>query len=114
MARVTEIKAVSTDDIEVKDARGRTLTLRKPNLLAQYQLVRLLGADTSANQTYLGMVMPLLYLQKIDGEVMNFANQRELDGLIHRLDEDGVIALTKGIQEHFATEDKPEDAIKKP
>lgn len=111
MARVTEVKAVS--DITVTDARGRVLTLKKPNVLAQYQLVRMLGAEASANQTYLGMVMPLLYLQAIDGETAAFANQRELDGVIQRLDEDGLMALSKGIAENFGTQDDAE-AVKKP
>lgn len=111
MARVTEVKTAS--DITVTDARGRVLALKKPNVLAQYQLVRMLGADASANQTYLGMVMPLLYLQSIDGEVASFANQRELDGIIHRLDEEGLMALSKGIAENFGQQNDAE-AVKKP
>jgi len=111
MARVTEVK--TTSDITVTDARGRVLALKKPNVLAQYQLVRMLGGDASANQTYLGMVMPLLYLQSIDGEVAGFSNQRELDGIIHRLDDEGLMALSKGIAENFGQQNDAE-AVKKP
>ena len=108
MAKV-EIKA----DVTVTDTRGRVLTLKRPNVLAQYQLVRMLGNEASQNQTYLGMVMPLLYLQAVDGEVQNFANQRELDGVIQLLDEDGLVALTQGIAENFTPKDE-EAGVKKP
>jgi hypothetical protein len=113
MAKVVDVQAKSAD-VQVKDAKGRVLTLRKPNVLAQYQLVRMLGADASSNQTYLSMVMPLLYLQAIDGEVVNFANQRELDAAIQKLDEEGLQALAQGIQENFARQEDARDAIKKP
>jgi len=113
MAKVVDVQTKSAD-VQVTDARGRVLTLRKPNVLAQYQLVRMLGADASSNQTYLSMVMPLLYLQAIDGEAVNFANQRELDAAIQRLDEEGLEALAKGIQENFTRQEDARDAIKKP
>jgi hypothetical protein len=113
MAKVVDVQAKSAD-VQVTDARGRVLTLRKPNVLAQYQLVRMLGADASSNQTYLAMVMPLLYLQSIDGEVVNFSNQRELDAAIQKLDEDGLEALAKGIQQNFVRQEDAGEAIKKP
>jgi hypothetical protein len=113
MAKVVDVHTKSAD-VQVTDARGRTLTLRKPNVLAQYQLVRMLGADASSNQTYLSMVMPLLYLQSIDGEVVNFSNQRELDAAIQKLDEEGLEALAKGIQQNFVRQEDAGEAIKKP
>lgn len=113
MARVSEVKTTASTDVEVTDARGRLLTLRKPNVLAQYQLVRMLGADASANQTYLAMVMPLLYLQSIDGETAGFSNQRELDAVIQKLDEEGLMALSKSIAENFGNQNDA-DAVKKP
>jgi hypothetical protein len=113
MAKVVDVQAKSAD-AQVTDARGRVLTLRKPNVLAQYQLVRMLGADASSNQTYLSMVMPLLYLQSIDGEVVNFSNQRELDAAIQKLDEEGLEALAKGIQQNFVRQEDAGEAIKKP
>jgi hypothetical protein len=113
MAKVVDVHTKS-DDVQVTDARGRVLTLRKPNVLAQYQLVRMLGADASSNQTYLSMVMPLLYLQSIDGEVVNFSNQRELDAAIQKLDEEGLEALAKGIQQNFVRQEDAGEAIKKP
>ncbi|MGC8703724.1 MAG: hypothetical protein ACP5RV_12465, partial [Thiomonas sp.] len=100
MAKVVDVQAKPAD-VEVTDALGRVLTLRRPNVLAQYQLVKMLGADVASNQVYLSMVMPLLYLQKIDGEAANFANVREMEAMIQRLDEEKMEALNRGIQENF-------------
>lgn len=110
MARVTEIKTVATPSaIEVKDARGRVLALRKPNVLAQFRLIEMLGA-TAENRIYLAMSIPLLYLQSIDGEAANFSTRRELEALIQQLDDDGIAALQEAIGEHFAP--PSEDATK--
>lgn len=113
MAKVVDVQSKPAD-VEVTDALGRVLTLRKPNVLAQYQLVKMLGADVASNQVYLSMVMPLLYLQKIEGDAANFSNQRELEALIQRLDEEGLQALASGIQEHFQSQPVDRDTLKKP
>lgn len=96
-----KVTPVSTPEITVTDARGRVLALKKPNVLAQFHLVEMLGA-TAENRVLLAMVTPLLYLQSIDGEPANFANRREMDAVIQRLDEDGFRALNDGIAEHFS------------
>lgn len=113
MTTATEVKVTSAPKIEVIDDRSRVIELRKPNILAQYYLVKMLGND-AANQTYLGMVAPLLYVYAINGEVANFSTPRQIDALIADLDEDGIRAVMKGIEEHFSGggEVKPEE-IKK-
>ena len=98
---------------EVTDARGRVLTVKRPNVLAQYRLVRTLGADAASNTPYLNMLMPLLYLHKLDGAEVSIGNQREIDLLIQQLDDDGLVALTGAISENFAKQDD-EGAVKKP
>jgi hypothetical protein len=99
--------------IEIEDSRGRKLILKRPNVLAQYRLVRTLGAEAAANPTYVGMLMPLLFLQQLDGNPVSLASQREIDLAIQQLDEDGLMALTEGVAEHFTPKDD-EDALKKP
>lgn len=111
MAKVVDVQSKPAD-VEVTDALGRILTLRKPNVLAQYRLVDLLG-QKSENRVYLAMVLPLLYLQKIDGDAANFSNQRELEATIQRLDEEGLDALNRGIQEHFQPSGDAADSAKK-
>ncbi len=100
MAKITEINTTAAA-IDVKDRRGRTLQIKRPNVLAQYKLVELLG-PTAESRVYLAMATPLLFLQSIDGEPQNFANKRELEAVIQRLDDDGLAALNAGIDEHFS------------
>ena len=89
-------------EISVTDAQGRTLTLRKPNVLAHYRLVKILG-DAASNTAYMSLVSPITYLTAIDGSPVAQPNtERELDALIQRLDEDGIMALMDGLQKHFA------------
>ena len=103
MTQVTEITTTAAA-VDVKDRRGRTLQIKRPNVLAQYKLVEMLGASAEG-RVYLAMVTPLLFLQSIDGEVQNFANKREMEAVIQRLDDDGLAALNAGIEEHFGAAD---------
>lgn len=110
-------QAVRTAQAEasVTDARGRTLTLKRPSVLAQFQLVKMVGGAAAENQVYMGMILPLLYLAAIDGEPVRApATQLQLDALIQRLDEDGITALADGVREHYSTasEDERRAAVK--
>ncbi len=96
-AMTAEVKS----EHQVTDAKGRVLTLRKPNVLAQYRLVKMLG-DSARNAAYMAMVTPLTYLAAIDGEpVMPPSTERELDALIQRLDDEGVMAIMDGLSANF-------------
>lgn len=78
----------------VTDARGRKITLRKPGVLAQFKIVEAVGPETAANQTYMQMVNPLIYVGAIDGDdVFLPATKREVEALIQRLDDDGLAAV---------------------
>lgn len=97
-----EVIADARKSVTVKDARGRTLTLVKPNVLATIRLVKILG-DVSKNSVYMTLVGPITYLTEIDGErVIPPNTERELEALIQRLDEEGLMAVIDGVQEHFA------------
>jgi hypothetical protein len=88
---------------EVTDAKGRVLTLKKPNVLAQFRLVKILG-DAARNATYMQLVTPLTYLVAIDGEeVIQPRSDRELDALIGRLDDEGVMAIMDNLPVLFGT-----------
>jgi hypothetical protein len=89
--------------VVIEDARGRSITLQKPGVLAQFRLIKILG-DTAKNTTYVQMVLPLTYVVEIDGlDVAQPNSEREIDALISRLDEDGVTAVMIGVQEHFGS-----------
>ncbi len=92
--------------VDVTDAAGHTIRLRKPGVLAQFRLVEALGT-AAQNQVYMGMVLPLLFVAAIDGQpVAEPGSKGEIEALIVRLDEDGVQAVMLGVQEHFAAPDE--------
>lgn len=110
-----EVVKASAAEVTVTDSRGRSISLKKPNLLSQYRLVEILGEAGDYN-AYRTMCLPLIYVSAIDGEaVFQPANKRELEALIQRLDEDGLIAINEGLQKHFQarTEEAEKEAIKK-
>lgn len=101
---IKQAKAEAT----VVDAKGRAITLRKPGVLAQFRLVEMLGA-TASNQAYMGMVLPLTFVGSIDGDPVAIGTKRELEALIQRLDEDGVLAVATAVQANFGEQDPDAD-----
>jgi hypothetical protein len=116
MVKATMVKnATPTDEllnktlqeVSVVDARGRVIKLKKPNILAQYDLIELLG-ESAKNEIYRAMVLPAIYVTAIDNHaVYPPTTKLELRAIIQRLDEDGLRAVSDGVNENFA--DKEED-----
>lgn len=97
----SEQASAAQTEFVVTDAKGRGITLKKPNLLAQFHLVKVIG-ETARNSAYMSMVSPLTYVVAIDGEpALPPHSPRELDALIQRLDEHGYMAVIDGINAHF-------------
>lgn len=89
----------------VTDARGRTLGLRRLDFLEEFRIVEALGAELSANTTYMAMLNPLLYLAEIDGEPVGVPrNKIQAEALIQRAGREGFLAVLKGIETHFAAD----------
>ena len=104
-----ELTAQALAEVAVTDASGRSITLRKPGVLAQYRLVKILG-DAAKNEVYMGMVLPLIFVTAIDGDaVTQPRGKREVEALIERLDENGISAVVAGVQEHFGETDPEKD-----
>ena len=96
-ALVAQAKA----EFSVVDAKGRTILLKKPGVLAQFRLVKILG-EAAKNEVYMNMVMPMIFVAAIDGEPVHFPQtERQLEALIQQLDDDGVAAVVTGLQENF-------------
>jgi hypothetical protein len=96
-------------EVTVTDARGRVFTLRKPGVLAQFRLVEALG-DTAKNQTYMGMVLPVIFVAAIDGEpVMTPSSKLQVEALIQRLDEDGLSVIGAAVASNFGNSDPDAD-----
>lgn len=93
----------------VVDARGRTIKLKKPGVLAQYRLIEALG-DSAANQTYMGMVLPLIYVTAVDDLVVNPPKLKmHVEALIQQLDEDGIAAIMEKVAEVWGKTDPEAD-----
>lgn len=104
-----QLIAKASQEVEVTDAKGRKILLRKPGVLAQFRLVEALG-DSAKNQTYVGMVLPLIFVASIDGVfVPPLEKKAHVEALISRLDDDGISAVMEAVQGNFAAAD-PEAA----
>lgn len=89
-----ELIRQATKEEVVTDERGRQITLRKPGVLAQYRIVEAAGAEAAANQTYMQMVTPLIYVAKIDDDAVFLPKSKgEIEALLQRLDEEGLAAV---------------------
>ena len=93
-----DVVAEASLETTARDRRGRVFTLRKPNVLAQYRLVRTLGGEASKNEVYMNMIMPILWVAAIDGEeIPPFRTEMELEALILRIEEDGLVAIASAL-----------------
>lgn len=93
----------------VTDARGRAIELRKPAVLAQFRLIKILDAETAKNQTYVQTIFPLLFVTRIGEDHVGFPqSEREVEALITRLDDEGMIAVLDGVKDHWGAP-RPED-----
>ena len=91
--------------VHVTDAKGRVLGLRRLDFLEEFRIIEALGAELSANTTYMGMLNPLLYLAEIDGEPVPIPrNKIQAEALIQRAGREGFLAVIEGITKHFAAE----------
>lgn len=76
------------------DATGRSIVVRKPGVLASYRIIEAVGAEAAANQTYMAMVAPLIYVAKIGEDPIFLPTSKdEVEALIQTLDEPGLEAV---------------------
>lgn len=111
-----QLIAQAAQEILVTDSKGRAIKLRKPPVLAQYRIIEVVGADAAPNSVYMAMVMPLIFVTEIEGEPSAQPRTKaELEALIQRLDEHGLDAVMKGVNEHWGQQNPQADkaAIKK-
>jgi hypothetical protein len=104
-----QVLAKANEEISVTDARGRVIKLKKPGVLAQYRLIEALG-DSAANQTYMGMVLPLIYVASVDDLVVNPPKLKmHVEALIQQLDEEGIAAVMEKVTEVWGKSDPEAD-----
>lgn len=96
------VKAANAE-VVVTDVNGRAITLKKPGVLAQFNMILMLGGEAAANQVYVNMVLPVMFVTAIDGEPVSKVTTRlQLDALIQQLDEAGIAAVMEGVPRHFS------------
>lgn len=96
-------------EFAVIDESGRVIKLKKPGVLAQFRLVEVMG-ETAKNQTYMGMVLPLIYVTAIDDQpVFQPTSKLQVEALIQRLDEHGVNAVMEGVSANFGNSNPEAD-----
>lgn len=96
-------------EFSVQDSRGRNFALKKPDVLAQFDLIEALG-DLAKNDVYRMMCIPVIYVVSIDGSPAPPAtNKLQMRALISRIGEDGFAAIQKGIKDRFPQQEDDED-----
>lgn len=109
-----EVLQTSAQPFSVTDSLGRVITLKKPGILAQFDLIEALG-ELAKNDVYRVMCIPAIYVMSIDGNpAPPPTNKAQMRALISRLGEEGFEAIRAGINEHFpkAEEGEDEEALK--
>lgn len=102
-----------TGDSATIVAGALSITLKKPGILSQYRIVEVVGGESSSNQTYMGMVLPLLWITAIDGVPLPApSTKRELEALITRLGEDGTSAVMEHVYKVPAETTPLDEAVK--
>lgn len=95
------------------DARGRKFVLRKPPMSMQYRLVELIGGDAAKNEVYMGMILPILWIAQIDDDtIFPPRTKSELEALIDRVDDDGMLAIAQALAGPSQTIEEHEGALK--
>jgi hypothetical protein len=102
-AKTPSAKLIATahKSADVTTSDGRVVTLKMPNINAEFDLIEALG-DSAGNATFMNMNMPLIFVAAIDGEpIAPPATRAELRALRTRLDRPGLEAVMTGLAEHF-------------
>lgn len=96
-----KVVADAQREVEVTAPSGRTYTLRRSDLVSQFWFVDAVGPQTAANQPFMLMATPMLYISKIDGEPRNMVKTRmQFDALLAKVGDDFAF-IYETVQEHF-------------
>jgi len=97
--------------VSITDNKGRAILLRKPRPLALIRFVEMIGGHAASNEVYMGMVMPLIYVETVDGNPVSVSTKMQFEALVQELDEDGIVAVQKGVQGNFGTPDPEAEKV---
>lgn len=113
----TVVKSPSAT-VEGVDEKGRVIRMRKPGVLAGWDLPRILGPQDAVNPVCYNQAQMLLHVAELDGEPVFFTTAKELRALVQRLDHEGIATVTELYLEHFVQlssdeEEEEKEEIKK-
>src|SRR5271156_1756791 len=92
--------------VTVKDSNGRAIEVRKLKTLDRMRLLELVGAENAMNDRDLGYATLAYCVVSIDGEPMpRLVNKVGLEGIVQRLDEEGIEAVSRAVAENFIKAD---------
>lgn len=98
-----QLIAKADSAVVIETPNGFSVTLRKPGVLSQFRLVKMLG-DSAKNTTYVSMILPVTFVSHVNGLAVSMNSEREIEALISRLDEDGIASVMQGVAEHFGSQ----------
>jgi len=85
--------------VRVTDETGRSLGIRRPDLLAEFRFVEAVGPTIAKNETWMQMAMAVIYLAELDGKpVSSPATKLQIEALIAKLGRAGYTAAIEGIK----------------
>lgn len=95
-----QASAKSSNHIEVTDANGRKIGVKRLNALEKMRLSKIAGSEGASNPTYFGYVILAASVVSIDGEPEVFPmTARAVEALISQLDDDGLAAVSTAVAE---------------
>jgi hypothetical protein len=104
---------IAKKSVTVKDARGRSIEVRKLNTLDRMQLLEVVGSINSANEQYMGYAGLVYSVASIDGNPTGrLGTKLALEGVAKELDDDGFEAVAKAISENFVPKQRSDAEVK--
>ena len=89
---------------EIKDADGKTYTLRMPDALDEFDFSAALGTQ-STNMGLYAQAMPLIYIESIEGEPFRRPNSfSEIRASLKRVGRNGMRAIQQAVYKFTAAE----------
>ncbi|RKR46316.1 hypothetical protein [Paraburkholderia sp. BL17N1] len=114
MAPSAQVVTQAASEVLVSDARGRTITMRKPNPITKLRFIDAMG-ESSTNRLWVSNIWALMFVTAVDGNpVPTPTNKNQIEALYQRLDDDGIVAVSEAFEQHFTEKtDVDEDLAKK-
>jgi hypothetical protein len=94
---------VAAPPVEVTDARGRRIRIRKINALDRMRVFSAVGPDNATNGPFMGYALLAASVIGIDGSVESLPRTlAQIETMVERLSDFGLEAVATGHAEHFA------------